>query len=70
MFDQVLQTLQQSDQDTIDRFLPRLKTIEHEAEGIGWGYYDAIYDTLEDAFLEGVYVSGSIAIGIPKTRQQ
>jgi hypothetical protein len=50
MFTQVVKTLQQSDQKTIDKFLPRLRTIVHEAEGIGWGYYDAISETLEMAF--------------------
>jgi hypothetical protein len=28
------------------------KSQVHEADGIGWGYYDAINDTLEDAFPE------------------
>jgi hypothetical protein len=52
MFTQVVNTLQQSEQEVIDRFLPRLKTIVREAEDIGWGYGDAVYDTLEDAFPE------------------
>ena len=42
--------LQNSDQDTIDRFLPRLEGIVRQAHGIGWGYYDAIAETLEEAF--------------------
>lgn len=53
MFTEVVKTLQMSDQKVIDRFLPRLKTIVQKAEGIGWGYYDAISDTLEEAFPEG-----------------
>ena len=52
MFTQVVKTLQHSEQQTIDRFLPRLKAIVQQAEGMGWGYYDAIADTLEDAFPE------------------
>jgi hypothetical protein len=50
MFTQVVKTLQKSEQKVIDRLLPRLKTIVQEAEGIGWGYYDAISETLEGAF--------------------
>ena len=42
--------LQNSDQDTIDRFLPRLEGIVRQAQGIGWGYYDAIAETLKEAF--------------------
>ena len=49
-FTQVVKTLQNSDQDTIDRFLPRLKGVVRQAHGIGWGYYDAIAETLEEAF--------------------
>ncbi len=30
--------------------LEQLRTIVQEAEDIGWGYGDAVYDTLEDAF--------------------
>jgi hypothetical protein len=52
MFTQVVKTLQHSAQQTIDRFLPRLKAIVQQAEGMGWGYYDAIADTLEEAFPE------------------
>jgi hypothetical protein len=50
MFTQVVKTIQNSDQETIDQFLPRLKGIVRQARGIGWGYYDAISDTLEEAF--------------------
>lgn len=50
MFTQVVKILQHSDQETIDRFLPRLKGIVRKAHGIGWGYYDAIAETLEEAF--------------------
>ena len=53
MFTQVVKRLQHSDQETIDRLLPRLKGIVRQAHGIGWGYYDAISDTLEGAFPEG-----------------
>lgn len=53
MFMQVVKTLQRNEQELIDKFLPRLRTIVHEAEGIGWGYGDAVYDTLEEAFPEG-----------------
>ena len=52
MFTQVVKMLQKSDQDTIDRFLPRLEGIVRQAQGIGWGYYDAIAETLEEAFPE------------------
>lgn len=51
-FTQVVKTLQKSEQAVIDRFLPRLKTVVQKAAGIGWGYYDSIYDTLADAFPE------------------
>lgn len=50
MFTQMVKTLQQSDEETVDRFLPRLEAIVNLAEGIGWGYYDAISETLEEAF--------------------
>lgn len=53
MFDQVLKTLQHSDKDTIDHFLPRLKTIVNLAEGIGWGYYDNLSEALEETFPTG-----------------
>ena len=53
MFTQVVTRLQHSDQDTIDRFLPRLTGVVRQARGIGWGYYDAIADTLEGAFPDG-----------------
>ena len=52
MFTQVVTKLQHNDQDTIDRFLPRLLGVVRQARGIGWGYYDAIADTLEGAFPE------------------
>src|SRR6266567_9452232 len=50
MFTQVVKTLQNSDENTVARFLSRLVTVVRQAEGIGWGYYDAISDTLEEAF--------------------
>jgi len=50
MFTQVVKMLQKSDQDTIDRFLPRLEGIVRQAHGIGWGYYDVIAETLKEAF--------------------
>lgn len=50
MFTRVVKTLQQSEQELVDKFLPRLRTIAREAEDIGWGYGDAVYGTLEDAF--------------------
>jgi hypothetical protein len=50
MFTQVVTRLQHSDQDTIDRFLPRLRGLVRQAQGIGWGYYDTIAETLEEAF--------------------
>lgn len=50
MFTQVVKTLQKSDEQTVARFLPRLKAVVRQAEGMGWGYYDAISDTLEEAF--------------------
>jgi len=52
MFDKVVQILKTSNQDTIDMFIPRLKTIVNKANGIGWGYYDYISDVLEEAFPE------------------
>jgi len=53
MFTQVVKMLQKSDEHTVARFLPRLATVVRQAEGMGWGYYDAIADTLEGAFPEG-----------------
>jgi hypothetical protein len=53
IFTQMVKTLQQSDEETVDRFLARLEAIVKLAEGIGWGYYDAISETLELAFPEG-----------------
>lgn len=55
MFTQVVKMLQKSDQDTIDRFLPRLEGIVRQAHGIGWGYYDAIAETLEETFPQCAY---------------
>jgi Family of unknown function (DUF6155) len=52
MFSQIVKTLQQSDEETIDHFLPRLESIVHRAYNIGWGYYDTISDMLEKAFPE------------------
>lgn len=53
MFTQVIKTLHHSDQETIDRFLPRLEDIVHQAQGIGWGYYDTLTETLQAAFPRG-----------------
>jgi hypothetical protein len=50
MFTQVVKTIQHSNQETIDRFLPRLRGLVRQAQGIGWGYYDTIAETLEAAF--------------------
>jgi hypothetical protein len=52
MFTQIVTTVQHSAQQTIDRFLPRLTAIVHQAEGMGWGYYDALSETLAEAFPE------------------
>src|SRR6266446_3572343 len=53
MFAQVIQTLQKSEHDTIERFLPRLKAIVSQARGIGWGYYDELSAMLKAAFPQG-----------------
>ncbi len=50
MFSKVLETLQKSDEGTVDHFLPRLESIVYRAHNIGWGYYDAISDMLKKAF--------------------
>jgi len=50
MFRHVIHILQHSEQDTIDRFLPRLEAIVRQARGIGWGYYDGLSATLKAAF--------------------
>ena len=50
MFDNALQTLVKSDQNTIDEYLPRLQTIVNKADGIGWGYYDTIIELLYHYF--------------------
>jgi hypothetical protein len=52
MFSQIVKTLQQSDEETIEHFVPRLEYIFHRACNIGWGYYDTISDMLEKAFPE------------------
>jgi Family of unknown function (DUF6155) len=52
MFTQAVKVLQQSGREIVDKFLPRLKTIVHEADHIGWGYGDAISETFEQAFPE------------------
>lgn len=54
MFSQAVKTIKQTGQEVIDKFLPRLKNIVHEAEDIGWGYGDGINDTFELAFPEEV----------------
>jgi hypothetical protein len=50
MFDAALKWLKKSDKATVDRFLPRMRTIVEKANGMGWGYYDYIADALEEAF--------------------
>lgn len=50
MFTQAVKTLKQSEQVVIDKFLPRLNNIVHEAEGIGWGYGDALNMRLNRRF--------------------
>jgi hypothetical protein len=52
MFSQAVKTLQMSDEETVDHFVPRLESIIHRAYNIGWGYYDTISDMLEKAFPE------------------
>ena len=52
MFHRALNVLLESDQGTIDMFLPRLEAIKDKAEGIGWGYYDGLCDALDRTFPE------------------
>ena len=54
MFSQVVKMIKQNGQEMIDKFLPRVKKIVHEAEDIGWGYGDGINDTFELAFPDEV----------------
>ena len=50
MFNNALRALVESDEETIDEYLPRLQTIVENAQGIGWGYYDTIADLLYEYF--------------------
>jgi hypothetical protein len=50
MFEKALQALSKSDEETIEKYLPRLQTIVEKADGIGWGYYDTISDLLYEYF--------------------
>ena len=50
MFDKVIKILNRSNQDIIDKFLPRLRDIVNKANGIGWGYYDYISDILRSRY--------------------
>ena len=52
MFDGVIKLLLKSDQKLVDLFLPRLQTIVKKANGMGWGYYDYIAGSLDEAFPE------------------
>lgn len=53
MFDATLKNLKKSDQRIIDMFLPRMQAIVNKANGMGWGYYDYIAESLAEAFPEG-----------------
>ena len=50
MFIDVLKILMESKQETIDKYLPRLRNLVGKAKGIGWGYYDNMSDYLFEAF--------------------
>ncbi len=52
MFEEVLKYLKKSTPEVVARFLPRLRTVVKEADGIGWGYYDYLADAIEAAFPE------------------
>ncbi len=52
MFTQAVKMIKQNEQEVSDRFLPRIKAIVQEADSIGWGYGDAVYETFEEAFPE------------------
>jgi hypothetical protein len=56
MFDAVLQILKKSSDKMVAKFLPRLRNVVAQADGIGWGYYDYLSDTLEAAFPEDATV--------------
>lgn len=50
MFEKALQTLDESGQETIDEYLPRMENIVEKADDIGWGYYDTIIGLLYNYF--------------------
>ena len=52
MFEEVLKHLKKSTTEVVARFLPRLRKVVKEADGIGWGYYDYLADAIEAAFPE------------------
>jgi len=52
MFDEIIKHLKKNTPETVTRFLPRLRTVVKEADGIGWGYYDYLSDAIETAFPE------------------
>ena len=53
MFIDILKILSGSEQQTIDKYLPRLRILVDKANGIGWGYYDNMSDYLFEAFGPG-----------------
>ncbi len=53
LFTKTVQFLKALDQNTIDEYLPRMKAVVEAANGIGWGYYDGIADSLYGAFPPG-----------------
>jgi hypothetical protein len=50
MFQKVVDQVKNSNQKVINNYLPRLKKVVKDADGIGWGYYDCIEESLKAAF--------------------
>lgn len=52
MFRDVVDLLKDKGSELADRFVPRLAAVRDSAKGIGWGFYDGLYEALAEAFPE------------------
>lgn len=50
VFEKVVYTIKNGDQNMVNNYLPRLKAVVKSAEGMGWGYYDFMSECLNEAF--------------------
>ena len=50
VFIDVVKILRKAGEETINKFLPRLRKIVLKVKGIGWGYYDTLADVFAENF--------------------